>query len=113
MAKTNFAQFIRRTRADLGMTQPQMDDKLGVTRGSTARWEGGRGEPRNGMKEKIVAQLSANGTVDAPAVKGFRTIKMGSGKAKAIVALSPTLRLELRMSEDEAYAMTEQLVAQL
>ncbi len=53
MKELKFSKRIYETRKDLGLTQQELSDKLGINQSAIAKWEAGELEPSLSMLLKI------------------------------------------------------------
>lgn len=87
-------EFIAKLRAELGLTQKELADRIGVTDKAVSKWETGRGFPDVGVLEILARELGVSVT---ELMNGERFVSKKSA-AQADSAVLETLRYVRRMS---------------
>ena len=87
-------EFIAKLRAELGLTQKELADRIGVTDKAVSKWETGRGFPDVGVLEILARELGVSVT---ELMNGERFVSEKSA-AQADSAVLETLRYVKQMS---------------
>lgn len=95
---TKFSGILRKTRKALDLTQPELADKLGVSKQSITRWESGGGTPRDSA-EYIAKLDKLSGPIETTTIA--RAPKKKNGLLDQVIANVSNAVLTVTLGEKQ------------